>query len=104
MSKITARLLAFEVQKLAPGQCKLFSYFVLSEIQSPHDWNPVEWIMESIIGSSYEYTYHMTANRDVEFCRLAKPLEGGLRTYMSTDRRHLFKLRPDGLWERNNVK
>lgn len=62
--------------------------------------NPLDGLMESIIGSAYEYSYREIFDSDnIRFERRLKPLENGLRTYVSFDRRYLFNEREDGLFE-----
>jgi hypothetical protein len=49
-------------------------------------------ILESIIGSAYEYWYEEDLmNKQFIFRRLSHPLTNGCKAYVSPDRRHLYR-------------
>lgn len=63
--------------------------------------SPWDRVLENVIGSGYEYSYERIPERHiVRFKRLDKPLTNGRRTYVSPDRRHLYRQLPfTGIWE-----
>lgn len=93
------KILAGQIMRLQPGQCIEIEMREISEVAAPQGWTQMDWIMESVVGSSYEYTYEQATWNTVRFCRLDQPLPDDLRTYVSPDRQHNFKRRFDGLWE-----
>lgn len=67
----------------------------------PDGFSIADWVLEGIVGSSYEFLYYENfRNRNTVFERLPQPLENDLVSYISPDRRHLFTQRPDRLFER----
>jgi hypothetical protein len=59
-----------------------------------------DYVLEHIVGSSYEFGYTedpMTG--DVTYFRLKEPLNDGRLSYVSPDRRHLFRKSIDGTYE-----
>lgn len=54
------------------------------------DYTPADWVLENIMGSTYEYGYTLCPNGDVSFWREAVPLNDGRRTYVSPDRKQHF--------------
>jgi hypothetical protein len=98
---IPARDIAQDLQRrVAPGQRIDFDDEVLGEIATVPGYTAAEWILESIVGAAYEWSIRVDEfNRKTTFIHHAKPVGDSLRTYVSPDRRHLFRQRPDGLFE-----
>lgn len=94
-----------DVKRLEPGWKRAFDRRELSEI-GIYEYNgatftPADRILENVVGSAYEFLYyHCPVTRDVIFERLMKPLDNGLLTYVSPDRRRLYRQRPTGFYER----
>lgn len=82
-----------KVANLKPGfnividRCDLQDEFP-SRIYNEVEFTPADNLLENIVGSSYEFSYQINfSNGNTTFHRLKKPLEGGLRSYTSPDRR-----------------
>ena len=80
------------VKSLQPGQRINFEkkYIEGDEI--------ADRIMENIMGASYEFFYTKDLRGEYVFGRLKEPLNDGLMSFVSEDRRHLFSKLPNGLW------
>lgn len=66
------------------------AYDVLAFLNQPT--SPVDQIMEQVVGSSYSIEYHVDLpTGNVTFKRLDYELPDGERTYVSPDRRHMYK-------------
>lgn len=80
------------VAALEPGYAMTVSVDIMANyVQPPPGWTSADWVLEQIVGSAYEFGYHVNpSTRRVTFRREKKPLEDGRRTYVSPDRRHLF--------------
>ena len=94
-----------QIQLLKPGESFEISNTELKECQlisSLHEFSTADWLLESIVGSAYEFSYRVNEQKQsTTFSRLKAPLDGntGLRTYVSPDRLSLFRQRVDGLYE-----
>lgn len=99
--KIPARDIARDLQRKCGPGCEIaFGAETLSEVETVPGWTPAEWILEQIPGAAYEWRIReFSADRKVVFEHLSAPLTGGLRSYVSPERRHLFNQRADGLFE-----
>lgn len=63
-----------------------------AQLVSGFYWNIAEQLMEKIPGSAYEFQFYQDPVRGrFVFIRLSRPLKDGSRTYVSPDRRHLFR-------------
>lgn len=94
------RELARKIMQLKPGFEIMIDRDILKEVTPSPGWTAAEWVMESITGSAYEFTFRFNPESgNTSFRRLREPLTNGLRTYVSPDRRHHVRLRPDGLYE-----
>jgi hypothetical protein len=92
--------MAQRISALTPGSAVCITRQLLLEIDTIPGYSAVDSVMEAIIGSSYAIRPRENPlTGDVVFERLATPLPPRLRTYVSPDRRHLFRQRDDGLWE-----
>ena len=102
-----SKLLHFieQIQLLKPGESLEISNAELKECQlisSLHEFSTADWLLESIIGSAYEFSYKVNEQKQsTTFSRLKAPLDGnsGLRSYVSPDRLSFYKRRVDGLYE-----
>lgn len=88
------------VLALPPGHEAQFSRELLY-FPAPPGFMPADWILEGIVGASYEFSHRrdeVTGN--TIFRRRVKPFSPsqGLRTYVSPDRRHLVTQRFDGVF------
>lgn len=102
--------LAHEIQMMKPGHWYTLDRDTLNyvapamHLKGPLGpiWKPVERIMESIIGSAYEFRFweDLSTGRTT-FERLKQPLRDGRRTYVSPDRVELFTRTPDGFYMSN---
>jgi hypothetical protein len=100
------RHLANEISKLKPGFRMTIDRHILHDIHpvpmvgiGGPEWNAVDQIMESIVGSAYEFRYWTDPQTgNVTFERLREPLKDGERTYVSPDKRHRAKQGDDGIW------
>lgn len=101
-----------EVERIPPGQCITISRFALMDIRSASvfdlfgsSFDPVDRIMENVIGSSYSIVVHRNdMKRTVTFERLKEPLDpsSGMLTYVSPDRRDYYNF--NGMfWIRNQI-
>lgn len=99
---IPARTFALTLaERLSPGTQLEVDRETMHEIEdAPYGWSKAEWILEFIPGSAYEFmAWENGEKARWVFRRLQKPLTGGLRSYVSPDRREFFTKRADGLWE-----
>lgn len=87
------------IMRLKPGKSIAIPRDIFMDMDHPPGFSSIDWVMEAIPGSSYEYKYHETCDGNVVFSRRESPLKDGLRTYVSPDRRDLFSPRFDGLFE-----
>lgn len=87
------------VRLLRPGYSRAIDIDLLKWISAPPPWKPEEWILEGIMGSSYEFSHRISpGGRHVIFERRNAPTSGDVRTRVSADRAHLYERRPDGLY------
>lgn len=89
------------LRSLAPGESLTIDRDCLADdvMFANPEWTPAEWLLEGIIGSSYEYSISYTHDRHPVLKRLETICTGNLRSYVSPDRRHHYTQRPDGLYE-----
>lgn len=95
------------VQSLRPGMSIEFTRRELKDIGPAFptvfpEFTPEDWILENIVGSAYEFSYRLHLERDsVKFSRRATPLPSNStrKTYVSPDKRHLYQLDSEWLWE-----
>jgi hypothetical protein len=91
------------VKLLSWGERLEVSMSVLKDVACDPGFSPADMIMESIAGSAYTFAYYeKPESGNVVFHRLdsdVAPLQDGLRSYVSPDRRHLFAQLPNGLWK-----
>lgn len=97
--------LAAVVMRLAPGENICFPEHMFSRVAMlPGYDNPYDRVMENVVGSAFEFEYWVEpVMRHVYFRRLPKPLDNGLRTYVSPDRRQYFKLVDSNRWAKNDL-
>ena len=99
------RDLAAMIQQMKPGQCcrvsmDTFRTLDVGMMENSHDFPLKDWVLENIIGSSYEYGYNEDlATGDINYFRLSEPLTNGRRSYVSPDRLSFYRRRPDGIYE-----
>lgn len=94
-----------QVRALTPGTQVSFDrhVIILAEAQdlrlSMQGFSVPDRVLESIVGSSYEYGYsHDPLTERVTFFRRRTPLTDGSRTYVSPDRLRFFTKRIDGTY------
>lgn len=95
------------VDSLKPGQRVNIETWKLSEGQGgplgafvSNGFTPADRVLENVVGSSYTHRYEPAITPgQITFCRLYTELPEGVRSYVSPDRRHWFKQRPDGLYQ-----
>ncbi len=97
--RFSHRDLAAEIAKIPRGQSIQVSRFVLDRVVVPAGWAAAEWIMESIIGSSYNFRFSTDPlSGNVTFFHLITPLVDGRFTYVSPDRRDRVQQDHDGYY------
>jgi hypothetical protein len=102
---MNTRDLAAMIQKMKPGQCCRVSRDTFRTLEgglmeNNYDFPLKDWVLEHIIGSSYEYGYNEDlATGDVNYFRLLEPLTDGRRSYVSPDRLTFYRKRFDGTYE-----
>lgn len=64
-------------------------------------WTPCDFILEQIVGSGYEWSWQQNPiGRAITFKRRQHPLKADdLRTWVSPDRAHYYRLRADDIYE-----
>lgn len=93
------QLIVQRLNALKPGERLIVSRLALADMRGKVesvfpllDFNPVDRIMESVIGSSYDMECVTDPQSgDCHFTRLKEPVPDGYRTWVSADRRHLYK-------------
>jgi hypothetical protein len=86
-------------RKLLPGfEITIDREFIADlEIGNP-GFTPEEWLMEYFLGGAFEFQLRHDEFGNAIIRRLREPLKDGLRSYVSPDRRHLFRQLANGLW------
>ena len=96
---VNCRDMAVVVSRLSPGMRLTVNHGVLQDLQAPPGWTTAAWILESIIGSAYEYSYTEDVwTGSITFERLPHPLTDGRIASISADRQHLMEQDADGYW------
>lgn len=98
------RKLINAIENIKPGESLEITMSVIRELPPYHmpGWSVIDGLMEGVMGSSWDMTVHFNPRtHSYFFHRLTKPLDtdSKRRTYVSPDRRHLFKKIGDNLWE-----
>lgn len=92
--------LARVLRDLAPGNRLEICATILGQQKVLPGWNPAEYLMEMVVGSSYNLTFFYNLELDAYvYTKLREDLPYPLRTYVSPDRQQGWRRRPDGYWE-----
>ena len=96
---------AYEMSKITKrGQWYYISDMQMTRIENHplmnEGWTKADCILGHIAGSAYDWSYHVNpTTKGTMFMLRTKPTTDGLRTWVSPDRKDLFRKRPDGLYE-----
>lgn len=104
----TKRYIVETISSLKPGYQVTIARAMIQESRDACPFNflpplgyttPLDDIMEQVVGSSYDIEVKTCPIAgDVSFHRLAEPLPRDYRTYVSSDRRHLYEQVRGNLW------